>query len=160
MNRPLDQYLTYQQWLLDRGQPIPKLRRCPKCGYFRQPIPTRLVAYDSLTDRERKLLTTVMSEELREVGMAEIHCCSSNGGRLCVEQWQDWQQAQLVIFLGNPSAGLVVGEQRFAHQQGKINKLGTRINYCLTFHPRDILRYRDNDELWRRDLQNVPVVNK
>lgn len=153
MNHSLNQYLTYQQWLSDRGQPAPRPQQCEVCGYTRQPMPTRLMVYDTLTDREKELLASLVSPDGFDA--VAIYPCSTNDGRVCIDQWRDWQQAQLLVFLGNPSAGLVIGNQRFAQHQGKIGKLTDNLSYCLTFHPRDILRYQDNTECWQRDLQNL-----
>ena len=158
MNHSLNQHLTYQQWLSDRGQPAPRPQGCKVCGYLRQPMPTRLIVYDTLTDREKELLDSQVLPD--GFGTVSIYPCSTNDGRICVDQWQDWQQVQLVVFLGNPSASLVIGEQRFAQQQGKISKLTDNISYCLTFHPRDLLRYRDNAACWQRDLKNSAKVSE
>lgn len=155
MNSSFDQYLTYRQWLIDRGQPAPKVQSCKFCGYHRQTIPAQILVYDTLTDQEKGLLVSLRSTKLDGICPVAIYPCSTNYGRICVDQWQDWQQVQLIIFLGNPSASLVIGEQRFAQQQGKISKLTDDTRYCLTFHPRDILRYRDNADLWYRDLQTA-----
>lgn len=157
MNHSLNQYLTYQQWLSDRGQPTKRPQGCKVCGYLRQPMPTRLMVHDTLTDSEKGLLDSMVS--LDGFGVVSLYCCSTNDGRICLDQWQDWQQVQLVIFLGNPSATLVIGEQRFAQHQGRIGKLTDNVSYGLTFHPRDILRYRDNAERWQRDLQNLAKVS-
>lgn len=155
MNRFFDQYLTYRQWLIDRGQPASKVQSCKFCGYHRQAMPAQILVYDSLTDQEKGLLVSLTSTKVVGFYPMAIYPCSTNDGRVCVDQWQDWQQVQLIIFLGNPSATLVIGEQRFAQQQGRVGKLTDNTSYCLTFHPRDILRYRDNEDLWYRDLQTV-----
>lgn len=153
MSNLFDQHLTYRQWLVDRGQLAPIPRQCQSCGYYQQPIPARLAVYDTFIDREKGLLAELISTN--GYYLAKIYRCSTNEGRVCVDQWQNWQQAQLIVFLGNPSAALVIGEQQFAQQQGKINKLTDNTSYCLTFHPRDILRYQDNAELWHHDLQQT-----
>ena len=155
MNHSFDQYLTYQQWLVDRGQPVSRVQRCKFCGYHRQAMPKQILVYDTLTDQEKELLASLLPTKFDGFYPMAIYPCSTNDGRVCVDQWQDWQQVQLIIFLGNPSASLVIGEQRFAQQRGKVVRLANNTSYCLTFHPRDVLRYQDNECLWYRDLQTA-----
>lgn len=146
---------NYLYWLLERGQ-RPLDGACPYCGYRTNGSESLLVCYDSLTRTEIQLCKKTISTSFTKQ-LVKIFACPAQQGGICTVQRNELEKTSSIVVLGNATAKTLIGECRFARQQGDYFSIPQWKNtrFLLTFHPRDILRHPPNAQLWQRDLQKT-----
>ena len=152
----LDQrWQNYFLWLQERGLRLPT-GICKHCGYVPVANARLTVCYPSRFSPQEDKVLRKYGSVLDKLQMLPLHRCKDN--QLCAQQSHDLQQREHVLLFGAESSLILFNAlPRFAKDRGHYRQYQGwgDTKFMLTFHPRDILRYPDNQLEWQRDFSEA-----